>query len=165
MDTSFLRAYDVRMAVLVVFESTRDHTREIAEAIARAAADHDLPTLIRSVDETKPSHVDSASAVVAGCTTPGDTPFGGKPTQRMATWIDDLDSLEGKPVAVYCVYKFFPHTFADTTARVAETLSKLTIHFELRGGIVVASQGINLKSIDDGANELVEQLLRHTPVS
>ena len=161
MDRPVPPAYDVAMAVLVVYESKRDHTRDVADAIARAVADHDLPTLIRSVDETTPSHIDTASAVVAGCTTPGDVPFGGKPTQHMAAWINGLDSLEGKPVGVYCAYKFFPHTFADTTTRVAETLSKLAARFELRGGTIAASQGINLKSIDRGANELVDQMLGH----
>ena len=161
MDTLVRKAYDVGMAVLVVYESKRDHTRPVADAIADAVAEYDIPTLIRSVDETKPTHVKAATVLVAGCITPGDIPFGGKPTQRMATWINDLDSLEGKPVAAYCAYRFFPHTFADTTTRVAETLSKLTAHFDLRGGTVTASQGINLKSVDKGAKDLVEQMLGH----
>jgi flavodoxin len=149
------------MAVLVVYESKQDHTREVADAIADAAADHDVATLIRSVDETKATHIELASVVIAGCTTPGDIPFGGKPTQRIAAWINDLDSLEGKPVGVYCAYKFFPHTFADTTTRVSETLHKLSAHFELRGGTVVAAQGINLKSMDKGAIDLVDEMLEH----
>jgi flavodoxin len=161
MDTSIASAYNVAMAVLVVYESKQDHTRAVADAIADAVADYDVPTLTRSVDEAKPTHVESASVLIAGCITPGDVPFGGKPTQRMAAWINDLDSLEGKPVAVFCAYKFFPHTFADTTTRVAETLSKLTARFELRGGMVAASQGINLKSIDKGAKGLVDQILGH----
>jgi flavodoxin len=149
------------MAVLVVYESKQDRTKEVANAIADAAADRDFPTLIRSVDETTSTHIDSASVVIAGCTTPGDVPFGGKPTQRIAAWINDLDSLEGKPVGVYCAYRFFPHTFADTTTRVSETLDKLGGRFEFRGGRVVASQGINLREMDKGASQLIDQLQGH----
>ncbi|MEN8040025.1 MAG: hypothetical protein ABFR95_00835 [Actinomycetota bacterium] len=153
------------MAVLVVYESKQDRTREVADAIADAAAEHSIASLIRTIDETTPEQVASSSGVIAGCTTAADVPFGGKPTQHIAQWINGLDSLEGKPVGVYCAYKFFPHTFADTTTRVSETLSKLGARFELRGGQVFATQGINLKSMEKGANELVDQLLGHLPNS
>ncbi len=151
------------MAVLVVYGSKQDRTREVVDAIADAAADLGLPTLIRTTDETTPDQIASAAAIVAGCTTAADVPFGGKPTQHIAQWINGLDSLEGKPVGVYCAYKFFPHTFADTTTRVSETLNKLSARFELRGGRIVATKGINFKSVDKGAGELIGQLVAHLP--
>ncbi len=157
IDSPSHRGYHSYMAVLVVYENNRN--REVAEAIAKATASHDVATLVLPADEITPAHIASASAVIAGCRTPGDVPFGGVSTQHVVTWIARLEPLDGKPIGVYCAYKFFPHTFADTTARVAKTLSKLSQMLELHGGKVVATQGINLKSIDDGAHELVERML------
>ena len=157
--------YDVGMAVLVVYESKRDRSREVADAIADAAADHNLSTLIRTIDETTPKQIASAAAVVAGCTAAADVPFGHKPTRSIAQWINGLDSLEGKPVGVFCAYKFFPHTFADTTVRVSETLDKLSARFELKSGKVTAARWINLKSIDTDAAKLVDELAGNLPES
>jgi flavodoxin len=153
------------MTVLVVYESKHDRTRQVAESIADAAASHDIATLVRTFDEATPSQVSSVTAVVAGCTAPGDTPFGGDHSQGIVDWINDLDPLDGKLIGVYCTYKFFPHTFADTTRRVAHTLDELSERFERKGGVVAATQGINLKALDNGATELVDQLADQRDVS
>jgi flavodoxin len=153
------------MTVLVVYESKHDRTRQVAESIADAAASHDIATLVRTFDEATPSQIASVSAVVAGCTTPGDTPFGSNHSQGVVDWINDLDPLDGKLIGVYCTYKFFPHTFADTTRRVAHTIDELSKRFEHKGGVVAATQGINLKALDNGAAELVDELVGQPTVS
>jgi flavodoxin len=150
------------MDVLVVYESKHDRTRLVVDAIAEAAASHHVATLVRTIDEATPALVASSDVVIAGCTTPGDTPFGGKPTRRMGAWIDGLDPLGGKRVGVYCAYNFWPHTFADTTTRVAETLRVLGDKFELKGATVEATQGINIKSAERGSAALIENLLPET---
>jgi flavodoxin len=150
------------MVILVVYESPRGRARDTAEAVARAAASHGVATLISSIDEDVAKRVaKSADALIAGCWISGKVPFGGAPTQRMFDWIESLPPLEGKPVGVFCMYKFFPNTFADMATRTAEVESTLASSFEVIGGNVVASSSINLKSIDEGAALLVEMVLEH----
>jgi hypothetical protein len=100
-----------------------------------------------------------ARVLVVGCSTKVDTPFGGKTTRAARTWIEQLPDLHGKPVAVYCTYSFFPHTFADVTTRTAEVLAGLEQELELRGGKIVASQGILNRRMSEGANALVSAVL------
>lgn len=148
------------MSVLVVYGSLHGRTRRTAAAIADAAAERGVATLIRAADEFEPAHLE-ANALIAGCWTRSDVPFGGKPTRQLAAWIDRLPPLEGKPVGVFCTYRFFGHTFADTTARTAETLAELSRHFEMKGAKVAATRAINLRSIEQGAAALTVEVLDH----
>ena len=61
--------------------------------------------------------------------------------------------------------RIFPHTFADTAARTAETLNELSTSFELRGAKVVATRSIYVKKIDAAATDLVGRVLEHVPDS
>jgi flavodoxin len=150
------------MIILVVFESRRGRARDAADAISDVAASSGIATLITSIDDdVMPKVVASADAVIAGCSTSGKVPFGDEPTQRLVDWVQGLPSLEGKPVGVFCTYKFFPNTFADMAARTGEIESAISRAFELKGGKVVASQSINFKSIEAGASTLVERVLEH----
>jgi hypothetical protein len=99
--------------------------------------------------------------VIAGCWTPGNVPFGDAPTRRMAAWVEALPPLDGKPVGVFCTYRFFPHTFADTAARTAETEHELASRFELKGAKVVTTRAFHIDSIDKDAAELVDLVLEH----
>lgn len=150
--------YDV-MDLLVIYESELGRARDAADAIANAAAAHGVATLIRSIEEFEPSHLESAGAVVAGCWTQGKVPFGDTPTRNLAAWVEDLPALDGMPVGVFCTYRFFPHTFADTATRTAETENELSTRFEAKGAKVVARMSINSGSIDDGATQLADSLL------
>lgn len=91
-------------------------------------------------------------------------PFGGEPTTRMVRWIDGLPPLDGKPVGVFCTYRFFPHTFADTAARTAETQGELARRFELRGANVLAARSMHVRSLEDAAARLIESVTAHLPV-
>ena len=60
---------------------------------------------------------------------------------------------------MFCIYRFLPHTFADTATRTAETLFELGSRFELRGAKVAATRAIWLRYLDKGARMLVDSLL------
>jgi flavodoxin len=154
------------MEILVAYDGEHGQIRQVADAVADAAAFRGVATILLTVGDIDSAHIDSADAVIAGCWTPGDVPFGGKPTRRMATWIDGLPPLNDKPVGVFCLFRFFPHTFADTTTRVAESLNQLSSRFEMKGANVAVTQSIHTKSIDEDATRLVDALLaRLTEVS
>jgi flavodoxin len=151
-----------RMTLLVIYEGNRGRVRRAAIAIADAAASHGVATLVRSIDEVEESYLASADAVIAGCWTPGNVPFGDAPTRRMAAWIEGLPNLNGKPAGVFCTYRFFPHTFADTAARTAETEHELASRLELKGARVIATKAFHFDSIEKDAAELVALVLEQT---
>ncbi len=119
------QAGDDSPRVLVVCESERGRTGSAADAIAAAAARNGADALASTIDDTPPARVAQADAVILGCWAPGKVPFGDEPARRLADWIETLPNLDGKPVGVFCVYRFFPHTFADMATRVAETELRL----------------------------------------
>jgi flavodoxin len=147
------------MDVLVAYESDRGRARHAAEALAHAAASHGVPTLTLPIDEVEPTHLAGVDAIIAGCWMPGKVPFGDMPTRRLGRWIDQLPPCEGRPAAVFCTYRFLPHTFADTATRTAETLSELSTRFELRGARIATTRAIWTRFVDKGAAILVDDLL------
>jgi len=151
------------MDVLVAYEGQRGRAGLAADAIAKAAGAYSIPTLVREIDDIAPGDFAVVDALIAGCWTPGDVPFGGEPTLRMASWIESLQPFDGMPIGVFCTYTFFPHTFADTAARTAETLNEMSNRFELRGGRVVASRSMYIKSLADAAADLVGRVLEQLP--
>ncbi len=153
------------MNVLVACEDDRGRSRRAAEAVADAAARHGVPTLLRSIDRVEAAHLEQADAIIAGCWLPGKVPFGDPPTRRMAGWIEGLPPLEGTPVGVFCLYRFMPHTFADTATRTAETLFELSSRFEAKGAEVAATRAIWTRFMDKGAGILVDRLLEGMRVS
>jgi len=150
------------MDMYVVCESRRGKVHQAADAISEAAAARGVATLVRSIDETVPDDLLATGLVVAGCRLQSDTPFGGEPTQRMAEWINGLPTLGGLRVGVFCTYAFFPHTFADVTARTSEALAGLSAAFEARGGNVVATQGLHQGEFDRAAVSFVSKVLGDT---
>lgn len=153
------QAGDESPRVLVVCESERGRAGSAADAIATAAARHGADTLTGTIADTPPARVTQADAVILGCWTPGKVPFGDEPARRLTGWIETLPNLDDKPVGVFCVYRFFPHTFADMTTRVAETEHKLVGRLVRKGARVVAKRAMHFKSIDVDAAELAEGVL------
>ena len=145
-----------------MYESRRGRARRAAEAVAEAAADQGVATLIRSIHEAVPEDLLAAEALVAGCWTRVDTPFGGEPVRHVVDWIEGLPPLDGKPVGIFCTYTFFPHTFADTTARASEVLAALGQAVELKGGKVVASHPFHFQAFEQSAATLVSEIVNHT---
>ncbi len=62
-------------------------------------------------------------------------------------------------MGVFCTYSFFPHTFADLTARTSKVLADLSAAFEARGGTVVAAQGLHQGEFDRAATPYVSKVL------
>jgi flavodoxin len=149
------------VGVLVIIESGRGHAEDVADVIVDAAVAQGVTARSGTIEEVGPDEVVAADAVVAGCWTAGRVPFGDQPTQRMTAWIDQLPALDGKPVAVFCTYRFFPHTFADVATRTGEIENELVTRFEMRGAKVVARKSIHAKSTDADARILVDRLLEH----
>ena len=147
--------------LIVVCESKRGRAGAAADAAGGSAAARGVVASVGTIDEISPSQVAAADALIAGCWMPGKAPFGDDPMRRMAGWIDTLDPMDGKPVGVFCTYRFFPHTFADMATRTAETEHRLAGCFERKGAEIAAIRSIHFKSIDEGAANLVESVLDH----
>lgn len=147
----------------VAYESRRGRARRAAEAVAEAAASHGVATLVRSISDAVSNDLVDAPALVVGCWTKVDTPFGGQPVRTVSNWIRSLPELHGKPVGLFCTYTFFPHTFADTTARTSEVLALLGGAIEEMGGKVVSSHAFHFQAFESSAETLVTELLDHLP--
>jgi flavodoxin len=149
------------MSIYVVYESKRGKARRAAEAITDAAASQGVATLVRSIEETVADDVLAADALVVGCGVKVDTPFGGEPAHRVGEWIDGLPNLDGKRVGVFCTYSIFPHTFADTAARVSEVLAGLDRGIEGKRGKVVVSRSFHVREFPETATAFVGQILEY----
>ena len=145
--------------LLVVCESKRGRAEAAADAVSSSVAARGVVATVGTIDEISPSQVAAADALIVGCWVPGRTPFGDDPMRRMAGWVDTLDAIDGKPVGIFCTYRFFPHTFADVATRTAETENGLARCFERKGAEIAAIRSIHFKSIDEGAGQLVESVL------
>jgi len=148
----------------IAYESRRGRARRAAEAVAEAAASHGVSTLVRPIHDAVSEDIQAAPALIVGCWTRVDTPFGGEPTQRISTWIESLPELHGKPVGMFCTYSFFPHTFADTATRTSEVLALLTAGIEDKGGKVVSSHSFHFQSFERSAETLVSEVINHMAV-
>jgi flavodoxin len=145
----------------IAYESRRGRARRAAEAVAEAAASHGVATLVRSIDVAVAEDLLAAPALIIGCWTKVDTPFGGEPVRRVSTWIDSLPELHGKPIGVFCTYTFFPHTFADTTARTSEVLARIGASLERKGGKVVSSHAFHFQAFEDSAETMASEVIGH----
>ena len=152
---------DDGLKVLVVHGGQHGKACSAAEAIAEAADSQGLSTLVRSIDEATPADVDVADAIIAGCWVPGREPLNNEMTLRMMGWIESLAPMNGRPVGVFCTYRFFPYTFADMATRTARMENELAVRFERKGARVVATRSIYFKSVDEEVAGLVQSVLRH----
>ena len=146
------------MDVLIAHAGPERRIVPASRAIADAVAVYGAPSLVLPIEDIEPSYVDEVDLLIAGCWTPAKVPFGDMPTRAMVQWIDGLRELPGKPIGLFCTYRFFPRTFADTATRTAETLNEMTESFSAIGSTVLATRSINLTSIDREAASLTTRL-------
>ena len=151
--------------VVVVCESERGRASSVTDAARDAIRERGFEATVGVIEDVAVSTIATADALIAGCWMPGKAPFGDEPMQRMSTWIDSLEPLEGKPVGVFCTYRFFPHTFADTATRTAETEHLLADRFESRGGTIAIKRSIHVNSIEADTVALVEAVLEQVPAA
>ena len=145
----------------VIYQSHNPKALQGAEEIARAAQDRGMDATIAPIDAPDLNAIVSANVLVAGCSTKVNTPFGGETTSATRRWIDDIPDLNGKPCAVYCTFRFFPHTFADVTTRTSEVLERLERGLEMKGGKIVASRAFHHRKMAEGADALVAEIVEH----
>ena len=110
------------MDAYIVYGSHHGRAADAAEALLRATEAHELEAEAKPMADADVEGITSARMLMVGCAVKVDTPFGGKPASQTSHWIDSLPPLDGKPVGVFCSYRFFPYTFADVTARTAEVI-------------------------------------------
>jgi flavodoxin len=151
--------------LVVVYESTRGHAAGAAGVLADALTAHGVTVVVRCIADIEPGDTQNADAIIAGCWTPGRAPFGDEPCRNLASWIEELQPLQGKPVGLFCTYRFFAHTFADMATRTAETERELETRFERRGAKVAAKRSLHFRSVEDDAPQLVEKVLEYVLTS
>ena len=147
--------------VVVVCESQSGRASSVTDAARDMIKGRGFEATVGVMEDVAASTIAAADALIAGCWMPGKAPFEDEPVQRMATCIDSLEPLHGKPVGIFCMYRFFPHTFADTATRTAETEHLLADRFERKGGRIAAKRSIHVNSIEEDTAALVESVLEH----
>ena len=151
-------AYLGPMDAYIVYGSHHGRAAQAAEALRRAANAEGLDVEASTMANADTAQISAARMLMVGCGAKVDTPFGGRPAALASSWIDGLPELEGKPVGVFCTYRFFPHTFADVTARTAEVIDGITRRVEEKGGRVVASKAMLHRRLEADAVALVGEL-------
>ncbi len=145
--------------VLIAYESTQGRAPRAAAAMARAVRDLGHEPVVRLIDQVMPADIADAETLLVGGWVRTRYPFGGATIDHALQWIESLPPLEGKQVGVFCTYRFFPRSFADTTARVSEALGLIKQAFEMKGAVVVADHSLHMRSIDEASQAFVNAVL------
>jgi hypothetical protein len=116
--------------------------------------------VVKSIDEVLETEVVKAATLLVGGLVRTSYPFGGATIDHALEWIESLPPLDGKQVGVFCTYRFFPRTFADTTARVSEALGRVRRAFEARGATVVADHSLHMSKIEKSSQAFVHAVFR-----
>ena len=136
------------MNVAIVFDSKTGTTKAAAEAmaeLARAAGHH---CTVSSVQEADPATVSAADAICVGSWCKGLFFILQHATEETMGFIDGLDNLDGKPVAVFCTYKTaVGGMLPKMAARLEGRGAKVTGSFKSRGPIAAKGFGDWIKSL------------------
>jgi glutamate synthase (NADPH/NADH) small chain len=97
-----------RLRVVVCYESRTGRTEAAAGAIASSleAAGHEVRLL--SLAKAKAPELAWADALVVGSWVEGAVVAGVRPAKAARRWLAALPWLGGRPVALFCTYRFFP---------------------------------------------------------
>lgn len=127
--------------------------------MARAVRDMGQEPVVRLIDQVTADDIADAGTLLVGGWVRTRYPFGGDTIEHALRWIESLPPLDGKQVGVFCTYRFFPRTFADTTARVSEALGMVKRGFEAKGAAVVADHSLHMRSLEEGSRAFVNAVL------
>jgi hypothetical protein len=127
--------------------------------MALAVRDMGHEPVVKLIDQVMPADIARARTLLVGGWVRTRYPFGGDTIEHALEWIDSLPPLDGKQVGVFCTYRFFPRTFADTTARVSEALGLVKRSFEAKGAFVVADHSLHMRSLDQASQAFVHAVL------
>ena len=144
------------MEVLIVFEGQRGSTQRVAEALQQAVALHRHVGTLAVLEDTTPEAVAAADAVLLGCWSEGDEPFGGEATRHLVDWIEALPDLAGKPIGVYCATSALPKPFSHAGDSADAAIAALCRGVEDRSGEVAATHAFNRFGLDPEAAAFVE---------
>jgi hypothetical protein len=145
--------------VLIAYESAQGRAPRAAAAMARAVRDLGREPVVTLIDQVRPADVVNARTLLVGGWARTRYPFGGDTIEHALRWIESLPPLDGKQVGVFCTYRFFPRTFADTTARVSEVLGLFKRGFEAKGAVVVADHSLHVRSLEEASQAFVHSVL------
>ncbi len=136
------------MRVAIVFDSATGTTRAAAEAMAelvRKAGHECTVTPVRDVD---PESVSNADALCVGSWCKGLFFVRQRATEETMDFIDHLDDLDGKPVAVFCTYKTaVGRMLVEMAARLESRGAHVTGSFKSRGPQAAAGFGDWVESL------------------
>jgi flavodoxin len=139
------------MNVLVMYQSRSGHTREAAEGIGSAVERLNHTVSVKSVIEVSQTDVENADVLFVGTWVHGLIFFGVRPAEA-ELWVPALPSLEGKPVGVFCTYRFNPRG----------SLRKLGTMLEGRGATILGQKAFHRSRTHDGVENFVQRVLAAT---
>jgi flavodoxin len=136
------------MNVAIVFDSKTGTTKATAEAMAELVRAAGHACTVSSVQVADPVTVSAADAICVGSWCKGLFFVFQHATEATMDFIDGLDSLEGKPAAVFCTYK----------TAVGGMLPKMATRLESRGANVTGSFKSRGPDAAEGFEAWVESL-------
>lgn len=117
------------MKIAIVYDSETGTTRAAAEEMATLVREAGHDCSVSPVQSADPATVSAADAVCIGSWCKGLFFAFQHPTAATLDFIDELDGLDDKPVAVFCTYK----------TAVGGMLNEMAARLERRGADVTGS--------------------------
>lgn len=136
------------MKVAIVYDSETGTTRAAAEAMSEVVRKAGHQCTVSSVHDADLADVSAADAICVGSWCKGLFFVGQHATQATMEFIDGLESLDGKPTAVFCTYK----------TAVGGMLAKMAVRLESRGANVTGSFKSRGPSASEGFDDWVKSL-------
>ncbi len=149
--------------VLIAYGDPGSMTKRATDLMAQAVRAQGRLPLVKLLDQVTEEDVRAADHLLVGCRARTRYRFGGPPVEQAMRCIGALPPLDGKRVGVFCTYRFFPHTFADTVTRVSETLYQFKRGLEEKGAVVVADEALHRRTIADSTESLVQMVVGSAP--
>ncbi|NNF86922.1 MAG: hypothetical protein HKM97_00150 [Acidimicrobiia bacterium] len=136
------------MNVAIVFDSKTGTTKGAAEAMAELVQAAGHQCTVTPVQDADPASVSAADAICVGSWCKGLFFFFQHATEATMDFIDSLDTLEGKPAAVFCTYKTaVGGMLPKMAARLRNRGANVTGSFKSRGPAVAEGFGDWIKSL------------------
>ncbi len=142
------------MKALVIYESQFGHTRQAAQAIATAIINLGGEAVVKYTMQVKPADIEAANAVFIGTWVQGLILFGVRPANAK-NWVPNLPPLTGKPVGVFCTYRFNPRG----------ALRSLGMMLAERGAVIKGEQAFHDSKPGEGADVFVQGVLERSGLS
>jgi hypothetical protein len=138
--------------VVVIYESLTGHTRTLAGLIAEQLVSQQHEVLaVNSVTAVDLQALSAADVVIVGSWTDGILVVGQKPGR--AGRLRKIPVFVGKKAFVYCTYALNP----------GKTIEKLSGIVASRGGEVIGGLAVRRNGLEQGAKDIVEDLLAAVP--